>query len=119
MISITDLNIPESSIRDCIRLGRYSENKCRPILAKMSRTCEVSSILPQRNKFKGSEFSDKADLSKEERNGDQLLMKRRWDLMQSGIRKEAIKIRGNSMYVNNSRFGSVVNGVFIEQNSSI
>ena len=84
----------------------------------MSHTCEVSSILSQRHKLKGSEFSVKADLSKEERKCDQLLMKRKWDLIKSGIRKEAIKIRGSSMYVNNSRFGSVVNGVFIEHNSS-
>ena len=57
MINIIDSNIPESSIRDCIRLGRYSQNKCRPILAKISRTFEVSSILSQRHKLKGSEFS--------------------------------------------------------------
>ena len=118
IISIIDSNIPESSIRDCIRLGRYSENICRPILAKLSRTCEVSSILSQRHKLKGSKFSVKPDLTKEERKDDQLLMKRRWDLMQSGMRKEAIKFRGNSMYVNNLRFGSVVNGAFIEHNSS-
>ena len=118
IISIIDSNIPESSIRDCTRLGRYSENICRPILAKLSRTCEVSSILSQRHKLKGSKFSVKPELTKEERKDDQLLMKRRWDLMQSGMRKEAIKFRGNSMYVNNLRFGSVVNGAFIEHNSS-
>ena len=71
MISIIDSNIPESSICDCIRLGRYSENKYRLILAKMSRTCEVSSILSQRHKLKGFKFSVKADLSKEEQKGDQ------------------------------------------------
>ena len=34
MISIIDSNIPESYIRDYTRLSRYSENICRPILAK-------------------------------------------------------------------------------------
>ena len=116
MISIIDSNIPGSYIPDYTRLSRYSENICRPILAKISHTCEVSSIHSQRHKLKGSEFSVKADLSKEERKCDQLLMKQRWDLIQSGIRKESVKIRGSSMYVNNSRFGSVVNGVFIEHN---
>ena len=66
IISIIDSNIPESSIRDCTRLGRYSENICRPILAKLSRTCEVSSILSQRHKLKGSKFSVKPELTKEE-----------------------------------------------------
>ena len=32
--------------------------------------------------------------------------------------REKYALYGNSMYVNNSRFGSVVNGVFIEHNSS-
>ncbi len=110
MIATIDSNIPESSIQDCIRLGKYSEEKCRPILVKLSRTCEVSSLLSQRRKLKGSGLTVKADLNKKARKVDQLLMKLRWDLIQSGTDRDNIRIRGNSIYVNDLRKGSV-NGV--------
>ncbi len=63
MIAMIDTTIPESSIQEYIRLGKYSGEKHRPILLKLSRTCEVSSLLSQRKKLKGSGLSVKADLS--------------------------------------------------------
>ena len=114
MISSIDSNISESSIRDCTRLGKFSGDRCRPILAKLSRSCEVSSILSQRGKLKGSGLSVKADLNKEDRKIDQLLMSRRWSLIQSGTSRQLIKIKGNSILVNNVKKGSVTGGVFIE-----
>ncbi len=45
IIAKIDSSIPESSILDCTRLGAYNNDRNRPILAKLSRTCEVSSIL--------------------------------------------------------------------------
>ncbi len=40
-------------------------------------------------------------------------MKSIWDFIQSGTNREHIKIRGNSIYVNSLRKGSVVNVVLI------
>ena len=37
--------IPSNSVRDCVRLGRYDKKKHRPILVKLTRTYEVTSIL--------------------------------------------------------------------------
>ncbi len=118
-ISSIDSNISESSIRDCTRLGKFSSDRCRPILAKLSRSCEVSSILSQRGKLKGSGLSIKADLNKEDRKIDQLLMSHRWSLIQSGTSRQLIKIRGNSIFVNNVKKGSVTGGVFSESESNL
>ncbi len=41
-------------------------------------------------------------------------MKLRWDLIQSGTDRDNIRIRGNSIYVNDLRKGSVVNRVLVD-----
>ena len=105
-----DASIPDNSVCDCTRLGKFSENKCRPILAKMSRTCEVSSILRQRRKLKTCPgISIKPDMTPSERKVEFLLMSERWNLIQSGVDKVQIKIRGKSIYVSDTKVGSVVN----------
>ena len=117
MVNKINPDIPVSSIRDCTRLGKFSDDRCRPILTKMTRTCDVSSILSQRNKLRGSGFLVKPDLSKEARQIDKLLMKFRWDLIQLGVKKGDIRIRGNSLYVNNVKKGHIVDGKLIEDSS--
>lgn len=109
-----DPSISSQSIQDCTRLGKYSEDRCRPLLVKLSRSCEVSSLLSKRRKLKGTpRVSIKPDMSPEERKIDSLLMRKRWELSETmGIAKENIKIRGKSIYVNNSKFGSIVNCEF-------
>ena len=73
-----DASIPEHSVRDCTRLGKFLENKCRPILVKMSRTCEASSILCQRRKLKTCPgISIKPDMNPSERKVEFLLMSKR------------------------------------------
>ena len=43
-------NLSEYAIRDCQRLGRYNVSKHRPMLVKLSRTCDVASVLSKRKK---------------------------------------------------------------------
>ena len=75
----------------------------------MSRTCEVSSILRQHQKLKTCPgISIKPDMNPSERKVEFLLMSKRWNLIQSGVNKDQIKIRGNSIYVSNTKVGSVV-----------
>ncbi len=105
MIAMIDLTIPKSSIQDCIRLCKYTGEKHRLILVKLSRTCEVSSLLSQRKKLKRVGLVRQSKLGK--RINNQLIMKSRWDFIQSGTNRKDIKIRGN--YVNNLGKGSVVN----------
>ena len=49
-----DDSIPSHSISDSIRLGKFSEDRCRPILVKMSHSCEVLSILANHLKLMDS-----------------------------------------------------------------
>ena len=114
MITRIDSSIPESSILECTRLGTYNNDRNRPILAKLVRMCEVSSILSQRGSLRGSGQAVKPDLSKQERLVDQILMKKRWELIQSGTWREHDSIRGGSLFVKNIKKGSVVSGAYVE-----
>ncbi len=61
-ITTVDPSIPESSIRDCTGLGKYSSEICRPLLVKLSRTCEVLAVRSQTIKLKDIGLSIKADV---------------------------------------------------------
>lgn len=119
IIKKLDASISDQSIQDCTRLGKFSEGKCRPILVKMSRSCEVSSILSQRRKLNECPgIAIKPDMNPSERKLESLLMSKRWEYIQSGIARNQIKIRGNNIYVDNTKVGSVVNHVYISVEES-
>lgn len=100
VISKVDPSIPSNSIRDCVRLGKYTKRNCRPILVKLSRSCKVTGILANRKKLADTPgISIKPDMSKEERLTESALLKTRWELMNSGTERKRIKIRGKSLYV--------------------
>ncbi len=104
IIHKVDNEISQQSLRDCIRLGKYDEEKCRPILAKLTRTCDISSILSNRSKLSRTEgISIKPDMTREERSIESLLLKERRQLINSGTERTSIKIRGNAIYVNNMK----------------
>ncbi len=79
------------------RLGKYNEKRHRPILVKLSRTCEVSSILAGRKNLRGSPgFSIKPDMTKAKREIEATLLKKRWELIESGIERKDTRIKGNT-----------------------
>ncbi len=113
LVEKVDDSIPAQSIRDCVRLGKYDEKRHRPILVKLSRTCEVSSILAGRKNLRGSPgFSIKPDMTKAEREIEATLLKKRWELIESGIERKDIKIKGNTICVKDKKYGSVLNSVY-------
>ena len=104
--------ISEQSVCDCLRLGKYSNQKHLQILVKLSRTCEVSTILASRVKL--SEFpgiSMKPDTTPKEREVESVLLKKRRELTNSGIESSSIKIRGNSLFVK-KKYGVVKGSTF-------
>ena len=112
-LKMIDDNISEHSIRDCQRLGKYSDTKHRPILAKLSRSCDVLSILSKRAKLADMPgISIKPDMSKEQRKVESVLLYERRKLIQSGIVSKCIRLKGDSLFVNNKKHGSVVNFKF-------
>ena len=107
-------NITEHSIRDCLHLGKFSSQKPkpRPLLVKLSRAIDVNTILQNRSKISEG-IQVKADMNKEERLQEQLLLKEHWGLITSGTDRKHIKIRGNKLLVNNKIYGEIINSSYI------
>ena len=114
LLNSMDTGVTTHSIQDCIRLGRYSESKNRPILVKLSRAQDVSSILSKRYKLTSIPgISIKADMFREERITESILLSQRWKLITDGVLRANIRIRGKSLYVNKKIHGTVTNSVYV------
>ena len=98
---------------DCYRLGKYKaqQPRPRPILVKLRRTLDVNTILANKGSL-SSPLIIKPDLSQEERAREAVLLKERWSLLQQGYERKMIKIRNNSIFVNNQLFGQYKNSAF-------
>jgi len=109
----TNDEINYQSIRDCIRLGRFdsSRPRPRPLLVKLSRVFDVTTVLYNRSKVTDG-IQIKPDMNREEKLRESLLLKERWSLICSGIDKKLIKIRGSKLYVKGQLHGEITNSVF-------
>ena len=108
-----DPNLPESSVRDCFRLGSYSHNngRPRPVLVRLSRSVHVINILSKWSKYPNNVII-KPDLSPKRHKIDKILLSVRWNLIQSGIQRTLIKIRGSSLFVFGKFYGKVASMQF-------
>ena len=109
ILSKADKSITSLSIKDAYRLGRLSsENKKpRPLLVKFIRVSDALKVLAMRRSTQVSPIIIKPDMSPEERRNEALLLKERWSLIQSGVPREVIKIRGHRLLVRNKLYGEV------------
>ena len=109
VLSEVDTSVDSQSIKDCYCLGKFIPNQSlpRPVLVKFIQISDASSILSKKGKL-SRPFSIKPDLSPEERRRDSLLLKERWQLIQSGKDRNDIKIRGSRLYVNKRLYGCIV-----------
>ena len=109
-----DSSINPESFRDCYRLGKYTRNSKRPcpILAILNRSADVTSVLFKRNSLKGDSIAIKPDVSPLERSNEKILLNQRWTLIQSGINRKSIQIRGSRLYVNDKIHGQVINSEY-------
>ena len=109
-----DESLDSCSIKDCYRLGRYSEGlaKPRPILVKFVRIEDVSKVLVNRRAAK-SPVVVKPDMTKEERVRESALLKQRWNLINSGVPKQAIRISRTKIFVNNVEYGAYSQNGFV------
>ena len=113
ILSSLNPNIPGNSIRDCFRLGKYKRERSRPILVKLLRVCDVNSILANRRNLASTpNISIRPDLPPEQRKVEAILLKERYHLIQSGTDKKSIRLRGNCLFVNNAKYGSVTQSKF-------
>ena len=116
VLSNIDASLTAASIRDFHRLGKFkpSNTRPRPLLVKFLRTFEASIVLSKKDSLASSlqHVSIKRDMSLEERQIENALLKERRSLIDSGIERKFIKIRGNSLYVKNKLHGIVQGSQF-------
>ena len=110
-----DVHIEPSQILDCFRLGKFKpqQTRPRPILVKLNRAIDATSVLANRSSLKPPLFI-KPDLSPAERATESILLKERWSLIQLGHSRKSIKINSQRgcIYLNNKMHGSVINSQF-------
>ena len=112
ILSCVHSPITEYSVSDCFRLGKYSENWCRPVLTTLSRSNDVISVLANRLHLSHSSqyphLSIKPDLTPEARKVESILLKQRRELITSGTNPRDIKIRRDTLLINSRKHGVVV-----------
>ena len=108
-----DCNIQPQSIKDCFRLGKFLPDResPRPILVKLIRISDVSSVLSKRGNL-SYPLSIRPDMTPEERLCESVLMKERWNFIQSGIAQGDIRVRGSVLYVRRKVYGRYVDSEF-------
>ena len=118
-ISKVDATITSKSIKDLHRLGRYREDqdRPRPILVKFLSALDANNILLNRGNI-SPPIVIKPDMSKEERDIESVLLRERWNLIQSGIDRKLIKISNKHIYVNNQLYGSIHDSRFTKITTS-
>ena len=121
VFSALDSTIQAHSIKECYCLGRFdpkhNNTKPRPILVHFVRMADVSSVLAKRGSLKRPYFI-KPFMSTEQRKIESILLKERWNLIQSGISRTQIRIRDSNIYVNKKLHGKVVDSTFMSTNTA-
>lgn len=112
-LSNLDSSINLSSVKDTFRLGKFQKdsNRPRPILVKFLRSCDVQSILSKKSSLQAP-ISIKPDMTSEERDNEKILLNQCWLLLQRGIDRKQIKIRGINIFLNNKLYGKITQGQF-------
>ncbi len=113
IIANIDNQFMAQSMRDCFRLGKYTEGKNRPTLVKLTRAQDVTYILANRRKLAACpNIWIKPDMNARERAVENILLKKRRELINSGLEGSKIKLRGKSLIVNNKKLGTVNGSTF-------
>ncbi len=120
VVNVLDSSLTKDSVCDCFRLGKYSQenSRSRPLLIKLACTRNVTSILANRSNLSGNEkynnISVKPDMSKKQRQVENLLLKERYSLItERGVSRKDIKLKGNKLLVNNRVIGSVIESKYV------
>lgn len=115
ILSQLDTSLPDNSIRDCIRLGKFNPDKKRPVLVTLNRVCDVAAVLSNKHKLSTSNpgVNIRPDLSPNQRKVRSLLLKERFRLIQSGsATRSSVRMNQDSLFIDGNKYGSVSNGVF-------
>ena len=107
-------SLAKISVRDCRRLGKYSETSLRPrlLLVTLTKSSEVYDILAKKYFLAKENIFFKPDLSPADRQVESILLKERRSLINTGTNSKSIKLRGDKLFIDDQAYGRVVDGVF-------
>lgn len=97
-------------------IGKYSEQRTRPLSVRFARSCDAATVLSNRHKIPKEDHPNvfiKPFMSISERKTESTLLKERRTLIDSGVERRFIRIRGNSIYINKTKVGSASEDIFI------
>ena len=104
MFGSIEITVEPSLILNCYRLGKYNtqKSKPRPILMKLQRAIDASSILANKGSL-SAPISIQPDKSPVELQIESILLKERWNLIQAGHQHKSIRINSQTsrIYLNN------------------
>ena len=105
--SVSD-SITSEGIRDLFRLGKYNKDRQRPrpLLVKFVRSTDARAVLSKSSNLTPPIIM-KPDLSPAARKRESILLKARWKLLEQGIAKSRVRIRYDSIYLDNVLYGKV------------
>ena len=94
-------------------MGKFTHDaQCpRPILIKFLRSTEATKALSKIAAFRAP-VAIKPDLTPQERTIENHLLKERWSLTKLGFEKSRIKIRNQSLFVDNKLYGQFKDSQF-------
>ena len=114
-------DLREYAVCDCSRIGKYTEERSRPLMIKFARSCDAATVLANRYKISKTDHPNvflKPYMTVAERKTESILLRERRALIESGIERKLIKIRGNSIFINKIKVGSADENTFIDQRHS-
>ena len=85
---------------------------------KLIRVADVHKILSNRGQCRHPIFI-KHDMSPEERHKESILLKERWNLIQTDIPKSSIRIQGSRLFVRNVLYGHYRFSTFVPESTSV
>ena len=120
VLTTIDSSIRDSSINDIHRLGKFSSsnNRPRPLLVKFLCVLYTNTVLSSRDKVKHP-IVIKSDMTPEERKTEVILLHERWNLIQQGVDRKAIKIRNSQILVNKLLHSKVIDFKYIQSSSNL
>ena len=116
-LKVISPSFDQHHIKDCFRLGKYSQSlkRPRPLLVKLNCVIDVADILSKRTSLPPScKVYIKPHLSPSERKQEIILLKERRLLVDAGIDRKSIKLHGDKLYVNKQIQGQVLDGMFVK-----
>ena len=109
LLSEIDTSIERHAIKDSFRLGKFNpgNKRPRPLLVKFLRSADATNILSNKSKLKSPVYI-KPDLTPEEKAKEQLLLKERRSLIEKGVNRKQIKLRGYNIYIDSKLHCKIV-----------